>query len=446
MGLMRRTTATGVLAAALALSASLSATAASAQAAAGALPSSGNQTARPTTRQNFQLQEGIIATVNDQIITGHDLRQRMLLLIALSGVEPNAENMPAIQQESLNALIDERLQARELTKYPDLVISDAEVDQEIASMAADAGADPVSFVRLLNEAGIETRTLREYLRVAIGWRELVGGRFFNRSRPSRSQVEQALRQEVEAAGRRRYRVGEVYIDAARVGGMQQAVNGAQQLIQQMIQGAPFQAVARQFSAAPSAVRGGDAGWVVEGSVHPALQQAFDNLQVGQLSNPIIVEGGVYIVYMIDKQDGSAVQRVNLRQVMIEVPQDASDAVVAQAGQRLEALRPGLTCDNILDRARAEQGLLGADLGESDIQNLLPTFQTFAQDAEQGAVSAPVRSPLGVHLLALCGRSVGGADVPTYQQVESRLQRANMSMLGRRYIRDLRDDALIEFKQ
>ena len=46
--------------------------------------------------------------------------------------------------------------------------------------------------------------------------------------------------------------------AARVGGQQAALNGANQLVQQMVQGAPFMAVARQFSAAPSAARGGDA--------------------------------------------------------------------------------------------------------------------------------------------------------------------------------------------
>jgi len=164
-------------------------------------------------------------------------------------------------------------------------------------------------MQALASAGIHARTIREQIRTAIGWRELVGGRFASRARVSRSQVEQSLSKYEEAATKKQYLIGEIYIDANRVGGMQSAITGGQQLIQQMIQGAPFQAVAQQFSAAPTAVRGGDAGWVVEGTVAPALQQAFDNLEIGQLSNPIVVEGGVYISDMRDKREGSATRLV-----------------------------------------------------------------------------------------------------------------------------------------
>ena len=213
----------------------------------------------------------------------------------------------------------------------------------------------------------------------------------------------------------------------------------------MVQGAPFQAVAQQFSAAPSATRGGDAGWVVEGTVPLPLQQALDQLQVGQLSRPIPVEGGVYIIYMRDKRDGAATNLVAMKQVMVELPETATEAEVAAATQRLEALRPQLTCDNMLARATSETGLLGADLGESDVQNLAPQFQQVARSAEIGSVSSPVRTPLGIHLLGVCGRRAGGVDVPDARQVEAQLFRQNLATLGRRYMRDLRDDALIEMK-
>ena len=74
-------------------------------------------------------------------------------------------------------------------------------------------------------------------RTEIGWRELVGGRFRDRARVSKSQVDQAMRQLTESATKPQYLVGEIYLEAARVGGMQEAMNGARQLVQQMIQGA-----------------------------------------------------------------------------------------------------------------------------------------------------------------------------------------------------------------
>ena len=401
--------------------------------------------AAPPAAPAFQMSDGILVTVNDSVVTGFDLRQRMLLLIAMTQVQPTPENIPAIQQQALNALIDERLQVQELRNYEDLVVSDEQVDQEIAAMAEEVGAAPQAYVDFLSQGGIRPSTLREQLRTQIGWSQLVGGRFQSRARVSRAAVAAALRQVAEAAAKKQYLIGEIYIESARVGGQQAALNGANQLVQQMVQGAPFQAVAQQFSAAPSATRGGDAGWVVEGTMQPALQQALDQLEVGQLSRPIPVDGGVYIVYMRDKRDGASASLVTIRQVMIELPDTASDADVAAATQRLEALRPQLTCDTMLARATSETGLLGADLGEADVQNLAPQFQQVARSAEVGSVSTPVRTPLGVHLLGVCGRRVGGTEAPNPQEVENTLFRQNLATLGRRYMRDLREDALIEYK-
>lgn len=399
----------------------------------------------PPAAPTFQLSDGILATVNDSIITGFDLRQRMLLLIAMTQVQPTPENIPAIQQQALNALIDERLQRQELTNYEDLVITDQQVEEELASMAQEVGATPQAYVDFLAQGGIRPVTLREQLRTQMGWSQLVGGRFQSRARVSRGAVEAALRQASEAAAKKQYLIGEIYIEASRVGGQQAALNGATQLVQQMVQGAPFQAVAQQFSAAPSATRGGDAGWVVEGTMQPTVQQALDQLGVGQLSRPIPVDGGVYIIYMRDKRDGATASLVQIKQVMIELPDTAAETEVAAATQRLEALRPQLTCDSMLARATSEQGLLGADLGEADVQNLAPQFQQVARSAEVGAVSTPVRTPLGVHLLAVCGRRAGGTEAPDPQQVENQLFRQNLATLGRRYMRDLREDALIEMK-
>ncbi|HYD27121.1 peptidylprolyl isomerase [Brevundimonas sp.] len=402
--------------------------------------------AAPAPTPQFQMAEGVLATVNDSVITGFDLRQRMLLLIAMTQVQPTPENIPAIQQEALNALIDERLQVQELANYEDLKVTDEEVDQEIAAMAQEVGATPQAYLSYLQAGGIRPQTLREQVRTQIGWQQLVGGRFQGRARVSKGAVDAAMRQISEAASKKQYLIGEIYIEAARVGGQQAAMNGAAQLVQQMVQGAPFQAVAQQFSAAPSASRGGDAGWVVAGTVNPILQTAMDQLEVGQLSRPIPVEGGVYIIYMRDKRDGTAASLVQLKQVMVELPETASEAEVAAAAQRLEAIRPQLTCDTMLQRATSEQGLLGADLGEADVQNLAPQFQQVARSAPVGTVSTPVRTPLGLHLLAVCGRRAGGIEAPDPRVIENQLFRQNLANLARRYMRDLRADALIEYRQ
>lgn len=439
---------TGVAIAALLAGTAVAQTAQQEPAAAGTLNPAAEEapSAAPVAAPEFEMADGVLATVNDSVITGFDLRQRMLLLIAMTQVQPTPENIPAIQQQALNALVDERLQIQELANYEDLRVTDEEVGEEIGAMAQEVGVTPDAYLSFLESGGIRPQTLRDQVRTQIGWQRLVGGRFQSRARVSKGAVDAALRQASEAAAKKQYLIGEIYIEAARVGGQQAAMNGAGQLVQQMVQGAPFQNVAQQFSAAPSASRGGDAGWIVAGTVNPTLQLAMDQLEIGQLSRPIPVEGGVYIIYMRDKREGASASLVQLKQVMVELPETASEAEVAAATQRLTALQPQLTCDTMLQRATSEQGLLGADLGEADVQNLAPQFQQVARSAAVGSVSTPIRTPLGLHLVGVCGRRVGGTEAPDPRAIENQLFRQNLATLGRRYMRDLREDALIEFKQ
>ena len=85
----------------------------SGQPAAGALnPAAEAAPAPAATAPQFDLADGIVASVNDRIITGYDLRQRMLMLILSSEIQPTQENLPAIQQAAVVAYPDDRLGER----------------------------------------------------------------------------------------------------------------------------------------------------------------------------------------------------------------------------------------------------------------------------------------------------------------------------------------------
>ena len=122
----------------------------------------------PTSAPEFVLADGVLAWVGDQPITGYDLRQRMLLLIAQTQVRPTPETLPALQQQAFGALVDQRLQAKEIATYKDLKVSDQEVDEELALMAQDAGVSPDSYLQLMEQGGISPNFVREQMRTQIG--------------------------------------------------------------------------------------------------------------------------------------------------------------------------------------------------------------------------------------------------------------------------------------
>jgi peptidyl-prolyl cis-trans isomerase SurA len=239
-------------------------------------------------------------------------------------------------------------------------------------------------------------------------------------------------------------VSEVLIDSARVGGMGNAMQGAQQLIAQMQQGAPFPAVARQFSAAPTAAAGGDAGWVTPGEMPPEVDTALETLRPGQLSQPIPVKDGVYIIYLRDKRSGAGSTLVSLKQAAVALPADASPADVDAARARLQAVKAGAKgCGDLEAVAGKSQGVVAGDLGEAEITDLAPEFRDAAQNLKVDQISDPIRTKVGLHLVAVCGKRASGGAQLTHDDIEGRLYGQQLAMIARRYMRDLRNSATIE---
>lgn len=389
------------------------------------------------------LGEGVAAVVNDEIISTYDLRQRMGLIIATSGVRVNEQNLPQIQAQALRSLVDERLQMQELNRY-EVRIPDSDVEQEIAGIAQSNNSSAEALYSILDANGISRSTLRNQVRAQLGWRILVSEKFRSRARIGEDQIDATLARISAAAAKPQYLIGEVYLDAAQVGGMDTAMEGANALIQQLVQGAPFQAVARQFSNAPSAANGGDGGWVLSGDMAPEIESALQQMQPGQLSPPIPTRDGVWIVYLRESRTGASTTMVTVKQAAVRVAADAPQAEVDAAVAKLAALQPNLTCDNVEEQAN-RAGVLSTDIGEQDINGMAPEYRAAIDAVTDGAFSQPVRTPVGVHVLAVCGRRLAGAGVPTRDQVGSRLYGQQLTMLAKRYLRDLRNSATIEYR-
>jgi len=395
------------------------------------------------------LSESVAAVVNDDIISSYDLMQRMRLLMVTSGLQPTQENLPQLEQEALRSLIDEHVQMQELRRVEKaqkitIISTDKEVEEQIEDIAKGNNMTGAQLTQQLQAQGVGVDTWKAQIRADSSWQAWISGRYGSRLRIGDDQIKAFERRQAEAASKPQYQVSEVFIDAGRVGGMEVAQNGAKQLITQIQQGAPFPAVARQFSASPTAANGGDAGWVSPGEMPPEVDAALEQLRPGQLSAPIPVRDGVYIVYLREKRSGAKTALVDLKQVAVSLPKDAAQAQVDAAQKLLVDLKPKITsCETLEATAGKVQGVVAGDLGEAEITDLAPAFQEAANTLKVGQVSDPIRTDAGLHLIAVCGKRQSGAQAPTHDQIENRLRGQQLALISKRYLRDLRNSATIE---
>uniref|UniRef100_B0SWM6 Parvulin-like PPIase n=1 Tax=Caulobacter sp. (strain K31) TaxID=366602 RepID=B0SWM6_CAUSK len=395
------------------------------------------------------LSESVAAVVNDDIISSYDLMQRMRLLMVTSGLQPTQENLPQLEQEALRSLIDEHVQMQELRRVEKaqkitIISTDKEVEEQIEDIAKGNNLTGQQLTQQLRAQGVGIDTWKAQIRADSSWQAWISGRYGSRLRIGDDQIKAFERRQAEAASKPQYQVSEVFIDAGRVGGMETAVNGAKQLVTQMQQGAPFPAVARQFSASPTAANGGDAGWISPGEMPPEVDAAIEQLRPGQLSAPIPVRDGVYIIYLREKRSGAKTALVDLKQVALALPKDASQAQVDAANKVLLDLKPKIVnCETLEATAGKVEGVVAGDLGEAEITDLAPAFQQAANTLKVGQVSDPIRTDAGLHLIAVCGKRQSGAQAPTRDQIENRLRGQQLALISKRYLRDLRNSATIE---
>ena len=394
--------------------------------------------------QQRPLNEGVAAVVNDQPITRLDVRQRVQFLIATSGAQQvTPELVQRATSAALNSLIDERLQLQEAAKFK-ADASDRDIDRILTNQARQNGSTLEKFFRDLAEIGVSPQSYRDKTRAEVVWQRIVSGRFGSRVRINRDQVKAALDRILANTNKPQYLISEIFLEDENAQSAPQTLEGAKTLVQQLRTGTPFQLVAQQYSFAPSASTGGDMGWITLGELKSEVAQIVEKLPIQTISDPIVVPGGVMIVSVREKREPSPPKStLKLKEMSRKVPVSADETVWKRAEQagRLakDALKNG--CEGVA-RAAQRGSLDVVDYGEIQDSELSEPFKSQALGLSKGQSSAVFRSQIGVHVLVLCERETTGTDIPTLDQLEDRLYEQELSLIARRYLRDIRREAAI----
>ncbi|MBL4766240.1 MAG: peptidylprolyl isomerase [Rhodobacteraceae bacterium] len=387
-----------------------------------------------------QTPHGIAAVVNDDVITTYDLRQRALFMMATQGIQPTEETQARILQQAMKNLIDEKLQIQESNKY-DQTISDEAVQFGVQELISRNGISVNEFANRLAQAGISISTLNDQVRSEIAWQRIISGLYGSRIRISDAQIDETINRVSASAGKPSYRVAEIYIESSPdIGGINGAMQGAEAMIKQLNEGAPFQTLAQQFSSSPSAAKGGDMGWVHEGELREELDTAIVQMEKGQVSPPITVPGGVYVLALMDKQISTAETFYTLKQLAYAY---SDESKLPAARTAMKAATAAFTsCDTIAADVSGIGGIANNNMGEIKAGDVNNEILELLSNTNVGAVSEPMETPGGLISLVVCDRKLKGSDIPTRDQVEDRLLSQQEAQASKRHLRNLRRNATI----
>ncbi len=405
-----------------------------------AVSQQGNQPPQPAASRG-QTIDGVVATVNDKVVTQSDVRSRMRWMLLRMQEQPDEQMMQEVQHQAVEALIEEKVQLQEFLKLvKDERIRPEEIDERLADMARTYKMNKDQFLKALQQANVPEQSLRDMMEAEIAWTALIRGRYAKTVRVSELRINEMLERIQNSLDKPQYKLAEIFLYAPDQASRVNAKARAETLIKNVNQGADFSALAQQFSAAPSASAGGDLGWLSPGDMRSKeIEDAVAKAPAPPvLLPPIESEGGVYVIAVTGKREPSDPSKsviLGMRQVIAR-----GDGAAA----KLETLKTKATeCGQVAKAIDGVEGLTSTEMKDIGLQQVAPAFRGSLEGLNAGQSTGILDLPDGGKMLFyVCDKKSGDADLPTREEIKDRLFNSELALVAERYLRDLKREATI----
>lgn len=255
-------------------------------------------------------QNDVIATVNGKKIMQEDVINR---LSNFKDVDP--DTLDTIKQEIIDQLITDILLDEFIDKQG-LVVAPEEIEREIDQIRGTI-AGTQSLEQVLTSIGANMMEFKKSVKHSIALENYFHDKLDDRT------LEKFFDENKNLFNGESVKVSHILVDTRNMRTPEeyaQALEQIKNIKRELDQGSAFDETARKYSNCPSALIGGDLGFIQRKS---NLAKSFSDtafaLRVGQVSGPIRTEYGYHLIKVTDKKAGSHIQFISVQEkVRLEV--------------------------------------------------------------------------------------------------------------------------------
>ncbi len=400
----------------------------------------------------------VLAVVNNEAITSSDLNSRVATV--KRQLRRQTQDLPSddeLRRQVLERLVTEKV-LTQAARERGLLVDERQVDATIARVADQNKLSLIDFRARIERDGSSFQRFREEVRD-----ELVLDRLRERETESRVQVTES---EVNAylalnsgAENVEYNIQQILLklpegnDAAAI---ERQRLRAEELIRQLQRGVDFNRLASTFSDSPDGISGGAMGWRAAQKLPQLFVTAVQSLRVGEIAPLQRSPAGFHIIKLLEKRGApmagagaSPVQQTRARHILIRLNEIVTEA---DAVRRLRDIRARVLAGtaDFADMAKQHSSdgsaARGGELGWVYPGDTVAEFERAMDALAPNAVSEPVRSPFGFHIIQVLERR-------TQEASEDRQRQAARVAIRERkgaeafdeVVRELRARAFVEMR-
>lgn len=396
----------------------------------------------------------IIAVVNDEVVTLHELRSR--LESALSQLKRQGTPLPprdVLEKQMLERLVTDKVQLQ-YARETGLRVDDVQLEQALQRIAAGNKMTLAEFRQVLEKDGIAFAKFREEIREEMTIARVREREVENKIVVSEGEIDNYLADESGKGASEEYQMAHILLrapESASPEQIQKLKAKAEQVLDRLKKGEDFAQLAAAYSDAPDGLQGGNLGWRPVERLPSIFAEVVNRLKVGEVSAILRSSNGFHLVKLVARRGGGAVpavQQTHARHILIKTNEVVAES---EARHKLASLRERLVNGgNFAELARlfSQDGSApkGGDLGWIYPGDTVPEFERAMNQLRPGEISEPVQSPFGMHLIEVIERRV--QDVSSDRRRNAARQALRERRLDEAYqdwLRQTRDRAYVEYR-
>ncbi len=399
----------------------------------------------------------IAVVVNQELVTAGEIEQR-LARVRENAARAKSTLPPAteLRQQVLEALIDERVQVTH-ARDSGTRIDEAELDRAVLNVAVQNQISLPQLRERLRADGMDFARFRSNIRDQMMVERIREREVQGRIRITDADIDAAIEKERASAGSAaELNIAQVLIgvpEGATVAAVAERLRVANTVYSRVKAGESFEDVARAISEDGNKAQGGVIGLRGADRLPEVFVTQVRNLKAGELATaPLRTGAGFHVLKLVERRDAGAfsITQTMARHILLKPSAQLSqDAAIARLADFKKRITSGAKTFAQLAKDNSEDGSAaqGGELGWVSPGGFVPEFEEAMNALALGAMSDPVVSRFGVHLIQVTERRQTTLE-PKQQREQARnvLREQKFEEAYADWLRDLRARAYVERRE
>ncbi len=244
--------------------------------------------------------EGLIVSVNSNVLTTYDLSERIKLALKALDLEDNISNRDNVREKVLELLIIEKIKKSEAAKENINHTKDELID--FASLLYNFPREQFEEFKLFinKENSIDVDILMEQLSAELMWKKLLQKKFSSKIIISQQEIEKILNDEKKKQGKYEYNFTEVFFENKTNNDWSESKKKLKNFVSLLDQGISFNNLADKYGFG-NENQDSDVNWTIEDNLDIEVKKILTEMKEGDISKEIKVSDGYKIVKLNRKR-------------------------------------------------------------------------------------------------------------------------------------------------